>query len=79
MSIVKSYDEDVKDSQPRQETFRKKRLLWCSEPEWQVKQTIDHYADTLYLLCDGDDRHCLELNVGGTVTRMMIKNPWIYV
>ena len=62
-----------------EETFRKKRLLWCSEPGWQNKETIDYYADTLYLLCNGDDEHCLELNVSGSVVRMPVTNPWKYI
>lgn len=59
--------------------YRVKRILWCSEPDWKTKPAIDYYADTLTLLCDGDDNHCLELNVSGTVIRLPIKNPWKYV
>lgn len=55
---------------PAQETFRKKRLLWCSEPDWQNKEVIDYCSDTLYLLCNDDDEHCLELSVGGKVVRL---------
>jgi hypothetical protein len=58
---------------PAQETFRKKRLLWCSEPDWQNKEVIDYYSDTLYLLCNDDDEHCLELSVGGKVVRLPIE------
>lgn len=68
-----------KEPQAGEETFRQKRLLWCSEPGWEAKSVIDYYADTLYMLCDGDDNHCLELTVSGSVTRMTIKNPWKYI
>lgn len=69
----------MSDEQACAELFSVKRILWCSEPGWQTKETIDYYADTLKMLCDGDDNHCLELKVGGTVTRMPITNPWKYV
>lgn len=61
------------------EQYRVKRLLWASEPDWKTKEAIDYYADTLTLLHDRDDNHCLELKVGGAVARLPIKNPWKYV
>lgn len=63
------------------DNFRKKRTLWSSDPRWEFKleDEVDHGADTLSVLCDGDNNHCLELKVDGTVTRMPIKTPWKYV
>lgn len=64
---------------PKTDRFMPKRLLWCSTPNWESMETTDYYADTLWLLRDGDDNHCLELKVGGHVCRMEIKNPWKYI
>lgn len=79
--FIDKFANEMLQKQPEAcaEKYRVKRILWCSEPEWKTKQAIDYYADTLTLLHDGDDNHCLELNVGGAVTRMKITSPWKYI
>jgi hypothetical protein len=74
----KQVDGKQKD-QPVKDGFWPKRVLWCSDPEWKSKNTIDYYCDTLTLLKNGDDAHALELKVGGSVVRMQINNPWKYL
>lgn len=58
----------------------KRRILWCSDPNWEKRAsvTIDYYADKL-TICETDNGYHLELSVGGAVTCLPVKNIGKYV
>lgn len=70
------------DKQPEQacsDPIRKRRILWCSQPNWEKLETIDYYADRLNLCQVDDGLFCLELTVSGTTTVLPLKNKDKYL